>query len=31
MSGVTVAPGRRDADVDILLIGGLWLEVSNAC
>jgi pimeloyl-ACP methyl ester carboxylesterase len=28
MPGVIVAPGRRDADVDILLIAGLWLEES---
>jgi pimeloyl-ACP methyl ester carboxylesterase len=28
MSGVIAVPGRRDADVDIVLIAGLWLEES---
>ena len=28
MSGVIVTPGRRNADVDIVLIAGLWLEES---
>jgi hypothetical protein len=28
MLGVIVAPGGRDADMDIVLIAGLWLEES---